>query len=212
MQIVFDAVVDDEAANDRVTGATVPNSSTLSWDDSDGDPSSVSAAVNTTVVEPNLSVTKADDDADGVVDPGQAVDYTITATNTAASRVSTAHDIVIVDTIPSNLTPQLPIADGGTWDSGTRTITWTVASIAPGASVARTYTAVVDDPLVGSTVLTNTAVVTGSSMSGSDPGERDAASPNGGEGSGYQATAQNQVISPQPDHGEGCEPRQRNCR
>ncbi len=206
LQVVFDAVVDDEAANDRVTGATVPNSSTLSWDDSEGDPSSINAAVNTTVVEPNLAITKADDDADGVVDPGQSVDYTITATNTAGSRVSTAHDIVIIDTIPPNLTPQLPIADGGTWDSGARTITWTVPSMAPGASVARTYTAVVVDPLVGSTVLTNTAVVTGSSMSGSVPGERDAASPNGGEGSGYQSTAQNQVTAPNLATSKGVSP------
>jgi fimbrial isopeptide formation D2 family protein/uncharacterized repeat protein (TIGR01451 family) len=195
LAITFTATVDDEPGNVRA-GPVIPNAVTLDWENSAGTPSSVSASVSTGVVEPNLSITKADDDADGIVDPGETVGYTVTATNTSGTNVSTAHELEIVDVIPENLTPVEPIADGGVWDAGARTITWTVTSLAPGASVVRTYDAVVSDPLVGSSELTNTVTVTGSSMPGTVAGERDADSPNGGPGSGYQASTDNTVIAP----------------
>jgi large repetitive protein len=193
--IVFTAVVDDEAANTR-TSSSIPNSATLSWEDSAGSPSNVSDSVTTQIVEPNLTITKSDDDADGVVDPGQTVTYTVTATNTSATRVSVGHDLEITDVVPAVLTPVEPIANGGVWDLPTRTITWTVSSLAPGASVVRTYQATAADPLVGASQVVNTASVEGSSLAGTVAGERDATSPQGGIGSGYQATVDNTLIAP----------------
>ncbi len=193
--IVFTAVVDDEAANTR-TSSSITNSATLSWEDSAGSPSNVNDSVTTQIVEPNLTITKSDDDADGVVDPGQTVTYTVTATNTSGTRVTVGHDLEITDVVPAVLTPVEPIADGGVWDLPTRTITWTVSSLAPGASVVRTYQATTADPLVGASQVVNTASVEGSSLAGTVAGERDATSPHGGIGSGYQATVDNTLIAP----------------
>jgi large repetitive protein len=193
--IAFTATVDDEAANTR-TSSSISNSATLAWDDSAGSPSSRSSSVTTQVVEPNLTITKADNDADGVVDPGQTITYTVTATNTSGTRVSVAHDLEITDVVPETLTPVEPIADGGTWDLPSRTITWTVSSLAPGSSAVRTYQATASDPLVGASQLVNTAAVEGSSLAGTVAGERDADSPNGGPGTGYQATVDNTLTAP----------------
>ena len=60
-----------------------------------------------------------------------------------------------------------------------------------------TYDAIADDPLLGSSALTNTATVVGSSLTGPPTGERDALSPNGGPGSGYQASTTSTLTAPQ---------------
>ncbi len=204
--ISFTAVVDDEATNRRVSGS-IPNTATLRWEDAAGNVTTANASASTPVVEPNLTITKTDNDVDGVLDPGQDVVFTVTPTNTSGTRVSTAHDIVVVDTVPAELTPLEGPGDlaedgdtipssGGLWNEGLRTITWTVSSLAPGASSPLTYTARANDPLLGSSTITNTAAVTGSSLAGTVPGERDATSPNGGPGSGYQDTVDNTLIAP----------------
>ncbi len=204
--ISFSALVDDEATNRRVSGS-IPNTAILRWEDAAGNPTTANASASTPVVEPNLTITKTDNDVDGVLDPGQDVVFTVTPTNTTGTRVSTAHDLVVVDTVPAELTPLEGPGDlaedgdtipssGGLWNEGLRTITWTVSNLAPGASSPLTYTARADDPLLGSSTITNTAAVTGSSMAGSVPGERDATSPNGGPGSGYQATVNNTLTAP----------------
>ena len=205
--ISFSAVVDDEATNRRVAGP-IPNTATLQWEDAAGNPAPpAEGSADTPVVEPNLTITKTDNDADGVLDPGQDVVFTVTTTNTSGTRVSTAHDLVVVDTVPAELTPLEGPGDlaedgdtipssGGLWDEGLRTITWTVSSLAPGASSPLTYTARANNPLLGSSTITNTAAVTGSSLAGNVPGERDATSPNGGPGSGYQATVENTLTAP----------------
>ena len=206
LAITFTAVVDDEPTNRRVAGS-IPNTAVLRWEDAAGNATTATASANTAIVEPNLNITKTDDDLDGILDPGQDVVFTITATNTTGTRVSTAHDLVVVDLVPAELTPlegpNDPAEDGdtipssgGTWNETARTITWNISSLAPGASTARTYTARANDPLLGSSTITNTATVTGSSLAGTVPGERDATSSNGGSGSGYQATADNTLTAP----------------
>ncbi len=204
--INFSAVVDDEATNRRVSGS-IPNTAVLRWEDAAGNPTTATAAISSQIVEPNLTISKTDNDADGILDPGQDVVFTVTPTNTNGTRVSTAHDLVVVDTVPGQFTPLEAPGDpaedgdtippsGGLWNEGLRTITWTVSSLTPGASSPVTYTARAADPLLGSSVITNTAAVTASSMAGTVTGERDAASPNGGPGSGYQATVDNILTAP----------------
>src|SRR3712207_9284309 len=97
----------------------------------------------------------------------QTINYTVTAQNLSGTRVSTRHDLQLVDHVPAGLTPTLPIANGGTWDAGARAITWSIASIAPGAAaVPRTYAVTVDDPATAGSVFTNTVDLTATSLAG----------------------------------------------
>ena len=147
--ITFSAPVADLPNNSRVApDDRLPNSATFSWRDQDTTPRSLRASVETTIVEPNVAIAKDEDEADDRVEPGQTLTYTVSVTNPSGTRVSTAHDLAVVDNVPPGLTPVVPsISDGGTWDVGTRTIRWTIPSVAPGAAaVRRTYQVTVDDP------------------------------------------------------------------
>jgi len=195
--VAFTAQVDDVAAN--VRDAILPNTASLGYTDaaSGGTLRGVADTVNTTVVEPRLQVTKADDDADDRVVPGQDITYTVTASHGSGVNVAPAHDVALVDAVPAGLTPVsggVPVADGGsvggggTWNATARTITWTVATLLPGTPVIRTYVARVDNPATAATSFTNTVTLTGTSL--------DAAHDGGGErtsgsvtNAGYRATA-----------------------
>ncbi len=168
----FDATVDDDfpanQARGTATQRTLPNTATLSWRDSGGAARSASGSVDTTIVEPNVSINKASD-ATGLLTPGQIIRFTLTGSN--ASAASTANAVTIVDTIPAGLTPVnsgVPVVDGGTvnpdggtWDETARTITWNITSIAPGVAndVLRRYDAQVDNDAIGAGTLTNTATI-----------------------------------------------------
>ena len=168
----------DVPANQRTSpNETVTNTATFDWEHDGGAAQHLEASVSTTVVEPNVSVTKDENDGDDVVSPGQSLTYTLTATNTNGTRVSTAHDLELVDHVPAGVTPTLPIPDGGTWESVARTITWTIDSLSPGASANRTYSVTVDDPATAGSTFTNTVDLTGTSMDGAVTGERTSTSP-----------------------------------
>ncbi len=96
-------------------------------------------------------------DGDGCdVESGSAMRYSLTVTNRGSSA---AHDITITDVVPDGLTPLDPSGDpvsaanttvaspsggaAGTWDDGTRTITWTVTGpvAAPTGPVTLDYDA-----------------------------------------------------------------------
>ncbi len=197
----FGAVVTDVTTNVRPT--TVPNRADFGYDDAAGNSRNISANVSTQIVEPNLTLAKTNGDADGVVDAGQVIDYTVTVANPDGIRVATAHDIVVVDTVPVELTvlaaPGDPAGngdtiapDGGIWDSTARTITWNVASINPATSVALDYQAQTADPLVASGPLTNAAVALATGLAGADAGERDSTTTV----PGYRATATDTVVAP----------------
>lgn len=104
----------------------------------------------------NLLVTK--DDAQTVVVPGQVVDYTITIVNLGSVA---ALGVTLQDTLPSHMSY---LGDG----SGTTpvefpagTLTWTLGSLAPGASLAFVVSLRVADSLPdGTTRLPNYAWVT----------------------------------------------------
>jgi fimbrial isopeptide formation D2 family protein/uncharacterized repeat protein (TIGR01451 family) len=173
--LTYKAQVDDEPAN--VRGAAVTNTATLSYQSDPGVPKTATGSTSTTIVEPNLHSTKTVDDTDRIVAPGAEVAYTVTATNTNASNVSTAHQVSLVDTVPAGLTPLAAPGggaatdggtvgpDGGTWDAATRTITWpAVGTISPGNNAVRHYSARVDDPAVSQAQLTNTFRVATSSL------------------------------------------------
>ena len=205
--VSFDAVVLDTATNVRDFGN--PNSADFDFENAAGDGRNVGDSVNTRIVEPNLTVAKNHDDGDGVVNAGQVVTYTVTTTNDdSVDEVSVAHDTVLVDVVPAELIvlegPGDPAEDGdtiapdgGTWNAGARTITWTVSTIDPGASVARSYEVETQNPLVAAGSLENTVTATTTSMAGTPAGERTSASPQGDAlGDGYLAEASSTVTVP----------------
>lgn len=201
LEIEVVARVADVAGN--TSGSTVDNSGRIDFETRPplSTPQFETASVATTVVEPDISVTKDEDDPDDIVQPNDTLSYTITASNAAGQSV--AHNVVITDVVPEGLTPAT-INDGGVFaPDGTPgngiagTITWTIASIAPGAASPVTYSVTVDDPAVFSTLLTNVATATATSMPGAVGGERTAASPNAGTPpSRYEESATDTVFAP----------------
>ncbi|MDX2343227.1 MAG: SdrD B-like domain-containing protein, partial [Acidimicrobiia bacterium] len=165
-------------------GATIGNTAGFTWGNHDTPAANttIAASANTTVVEPNMAITKSSVDSignDGVVVGNETVVYTLAINNAAGA--SMAHDSVVVDTLPigltpTGLTPTGPTtgltADGGVWDSVARTITWTIPTINTNTTVNRTYTVTVDDPIIVSTDLTNTVVVDTTSLAGPSSDER----------------------------------------
>lgn len=185
--LTFTARVNDAYPDNFAQGTpvqhTVPNTATLSWETATGTERDASDSVDTTVVEPQIEVGKSTP-ATSPVAPGDFIDYTIEVSNGTGSRVSTANDTTVVDTVPAGLTPvngSTPVPDGGVvnpdngiWDEGARTISWpSIATLAPGASTTRAYRALVDDDGTGAGSLTNTVVARTTSMPGTVTGERD---------------------------------------
>ena len=181
--ITFSAVVNDVAAN--VLGATLTNTADLNYNYSGGGPAPTTAAsASTTIVEPSIGLAKTDDSVDHTVESGQTVTYTLTVSNSNATDVSTAHDIVVTDVLPLLETAPTSISDGGTYNSATSTITWDLGptTLAPGADLTLTYTVQIFFA-IGQNQLTNNATVTVASL---DSGGRTA-------GPGYQALASDTV-------------------
>ncbi len=134
-------------------GDTIPNSATLSWDDSLSGgplPPLASNSVLTTVVEPTAQVVKAHTaPAGSQVGPGDTVTFEVTVSNPDPSGVgSPLHGLVVTDTVPPGLTPLgtggVPVSTtgdavpttgvspaggfNGTWDQTASTITWNAGS------------------------------------------------------------------------------------
>ena len=206
IEIEFDAVVADVEANTRL--AKIPNQVQLDWEDDLGQGKRITRRVNTRVVEPAISIHKAADDSDGFVEPAQEVFYSVTVSNPAVGQVSVAHDVVVVDTVPAELTVlskagdrartgDLVGPDEGRFDASNRTITWTIPSIEAGGSVTVGYEAQVAEPLIASSVITNEVIATATSMAGVTASERTSRSPYGGPTSGYQADAMHHLYAPQ---------------
>ncbi|GAA1918905.1 DUF11 domain-containing protein [Nocardioides hwasunensis] len=169
--LTFQATVLDVAAN--VRGSSLTNTATVSYADQDGSPRTRAGAVGTTVVEPRTAAAMTHAGS-ATVTPGQAKAFTVTASNSSATNVSTAHDVTLAASLPAGIEP-VTINDGGAWNAAARTITWTVASLAPGASTARTYTVQVESPAVGGITYTSSLAMTSRSLPGV-PGARTGAS------------------------------------
>jgi uncharacterized repeat protein (TIGR01451 family)/fimbrial isopeptide formation D2 family protein/LPXTG-motif cell wall-anchored protein len=204
--VTFDAIVNDVASNTR--GTSTGNTVNLQYTNAVG-VQTASSSVGTTIVEPNIVLTKTENDVDNIATANQPVTYTISIVNNSApGSVSTANDTTVIDTVPNALVvlegPGDPAEDGdtlpsgGIWNApvtvgGPSTITWTIARIAPGATVTRTYDAVLRTDVIASAVITNVAVARTSSYPGTPPtpagepapAERSPSSPNGGAGTGY---------------------------
>jgi fimbrial isopeptide formation D2 family protein/uncharacterized repeat protein (TIGR01451 family) len=197
LSVTIVAQVLDIPVNARNT--PVANTANFAWYSHEGVAREIGAVVSTTIVEPLIGINKSSVDSigdDGMVVGNETVDYTLTVTNSGTTNVSTAHDAVIVDTLPEGMTLSLPVADSGVWtpdatpgDGIGGTITWTVASLAPVASVSRTYEVTIDNPVTVSTTFTNNVAVDVSSRAGTPAVERTA-------GTGYHAEGQHTLNAP----------------
>jgi len=182
--LTFDATVLDVAAN--VRGADLPNTATLSYVDQVDVPRTADDTAHTTIVEPDVALDKSHAPS-GTISLGQTVDFTITASNQTGTHVSTAHDAVVVDTLPDGMLPVFNI-DGtvgpqnGIWDGNLRTITWNatttpaLASIAPGGAVDLTYEVEIGPAPVAGNGYTNAAHLAVASLDRSIAGVRTPAS------------------------------------
>ncbi len=151
--------------------------------------------VSATVVEPSISISKNENDADDIVVPNDTLIYTLTVSNASGANRSRANDHVVVDTIPAGVTvvnSGVPVVDGGAvnpdggiWNQAARTITWDttttaakLATVNPGANTTLTYSIVVDDPATSGSIFTNNVTVSATSMIGTVTGERTSYSAN----------------------------------
>lgn len=204
----YQAQVLDSSLNKRSLG-TIPNTATVAWQSTAGGGRSATSTAPITVVEPNITIAKTT--AATTATPDAAITYTLTVTNPAGTNVSTAHEIDVVDTVPSQLIPLttggVAAADGdpvlgtggGVWHSGPRTITFPqITTMAPGAAaVVYTVQTKVQNPTLTPGAVTNSVVATDSSLTGAVTGERTSTSPNGaGNGNGYIFTSTKALNAP----------------
>jgi uncharacterized repeat protein (TIGR01451 family) len=126
--------------NNPIDGiTTLTNIARISTADTDPEDDAATTDINHSLT-PYVFLQKSADKT--LLNPGDTVTYTIKVVNVGDA---TATNIVLTD----DLSPMIETwftyvngsaSDGGTYDSGTETITWpTIASIAPGATVTRTF-------------------------------------------------------------------------
>jgi len=122
-----------------------------------------SVTVDQATVPPDLVVTKSD----GLTEttPGSDLTYTITVTNVG---LATAPGATLTDTVPANLTF---VSCSDTCDIGALpVVTWNLGDVPAAASLTRTITLRVEDPLpAGVTTIANTASASDTGANGPDP-------------------------------------------
>lgn len=132
-----------------------------------------SAVVATPVVEPRLTIQKSFDPTVAALGDPITVQYSVTNTG-----LSTAHDVIIDDTLQSpfdetTAAPATAPLDFMYSQVGS-TITYTGGSIDPGETVTFSFTVNLDTGLPVGTLVQNTATITqNTTLPGAVPGERD---------------------------------------
>lgn len=137
-------------ASPSASGTVVTNTATFDTDQTD--PASDSAATTVTSAA-SLTITKTNT-VTAFVNPGAVVNYTVVVTNPASSTES-ANAVTLTDVLPAGLTYAL---------GGGSTKTFSLGTIAPGASVITTYAANVSAKQKAGTY-SNTATAKGSNVS-----------------------------------------------
>ena len=173
--VVFDVIIDDPiaaGASDISNQGTITSNELADFATDDPDDATGSSDPTSTPITaaPDVSATKtaalqADADADGNVDPGDTVRYTITLTNDGDEG---AANLAVTDPVPANTTLDAVVSTptGSTDDSTATDIDVNSFSLAGGgATTSVVFDVIVDDPIAaGVTQLSNTATVTGTGI------------------------------------------------
>ncbi|CAN7184878.1 hypothetical protein LJR045_000434 [Microbacterium sp. LjRoot45] len=139
------------------------NQARITWDATDGTapttavPGTATSATATATVQirqPRVSVSKSVSDAGTPKAQGEIFTYsaTITASGDTTLHGKTAHNLVVVDTLPTGVYPVVSTTDGtrvadgatvagGEWNAAARTITWRISSLDVGSPQTVTYPA-----------------------------------------------------------------------
>ena len=145
--VSFVATVDDPYPE----AAAIPMVNTATIDANETDPASASASTYINVPRSALSIQK---DADKtVVAPGGLVTFTISYANSGNANTTSA---VITDTIPVSFT-FVSASSPAVTSNGT--VTWTIGTVAAGATGSVTLTLQADDPYDADIPATNPAII-----------------------------------------------------
>lgn len=150
----------------------INNSAHVSDDGATGpdlDPADNSDTEITPIGGLNVDLQLIKDDGVATATPGQTLVYTLTVTNVGTT---TATGVVVTDTIPAH-TSFVSASNGGTLSAGV--VTWPSTSLAGGgATITRTLTVIVDNPLAaGVSTIHNAALVIDDGASGNDANPND---------------------------------------
>ena len=153
--ITFQATVDTNfsGANPAVNTGSVL---------SDEVPSPIQGSVNTFINSPQLEVTKAANTGNGW--EGDGITFTLTYNNNGTGD---AQNVILTDTLPIGLTFNSFVSGiAGSYDAGSRTITWTVGTLSA-LSIGNTvsYTVIIDTGVTNGAIVTNTATLSASNSS-----------------------------------------------
>ena len=143
-------VTEDAVVRDGESMGTIKNTATVAVGENR------SYTGTTTNYVPKKSVTDAaGNDVNGqAVKVGDSLTYSVTVSNKTASEAS----YVITDPVDAGLTVT-DVSDHGTYDLGSRTITWPEFTLAPGESRTVTFAATVSSAAVTKDAVTNQASV-----------------------------------------------------
>jgi len=159
---------------------TVVTTADLNDDGDTTDPDeTVNDGTTTDVIEPDLVIEKSHNDVDGIISPGQTIDYEIVLTHTGSS-LATAFDVALIDQIPVGLTLvpgslNISTAGGVTGlvnNSVGGNFNITADTFDQGASITITYRVTANLHVVGATNFDNNARVNFASAPGGTPEER----------------------------------------
>jgi len=157
--LTFKARVRNVAAN--VRGVTITNQASFEFKDvEEAEPTILTKAVGTPVVEPRLEVKKhlLPEDRSTTVEPGEIVEYETEVSDLAGS--STANEVTVTDTVPAGM----KVVDAGPKGTAAgNTITWHLEAIAPGETEHLVYKLEVVKPAAAASSFTN--VVRGETQS-----------------------------------------------
>lgn len=160
----------------NTASVTVPSGTT---DPTPGNNSSTDT--NTVILPARLAVTKTVEDLDGgAVDPGDYLRYTIVVANNVGSPppVESAANVILTDAIPAGalyVTSGFPGVTSPTTTRGTVTgdptagVTAAIGTLAGGESATIVFYVQVDPAVPSSTIVTNTAVASGTGATTGQP-------------------------------------------
>jgi len=150
--LTFNTTVDAGTA-----GTTITNSASLSnIDQSESNTINNTGTVDINPVGLDIEILKAVDSPTPT--EGDTVVYTITANNLSSQAATTVN---ISDVLPTGITyiASSVTGPGANYDAGTNTLTWTLATLAGGASEILTFSATVDPSTAGTTVSNSATLV-----------------------------------------------------